>query len=357
MRTVKLGNFTLDDANPPVFMAEIGTYFNNDTSLAIELVKKIKDAGADIVKGEILHSPEICLDDDSEATYITHEKGSIKENYRAMIERKVVPLEHYREIFSACDKLGMPFVVSVYDFKGADFAIEIGACALKIATSNIVHAPLIRYAANLAKANGKPLFIDTGKSTLEEITRAVEWARSEGCKDLVVEHSPAAAPNPLSEHNLRMLFMLKEVFDVPTGLSCHHSGEEMMHAAVAMGANIIEKGVCADPRKPDQDFYWAMPIDDLKGAVTRCRNIYLALGKRMRRIPSPRQVPNDRMGLVAGKDISKGMKADFNTVSFALPAKGIPVEKWDSVAGRKFIRDIKKGRIITWADVDLNEDK
>jgi predicted homoserine dehydrogenase-like protein len=51
------------------------------------------------------------------------------------------------------------------------------------------------------------------------------------------------------------------------------------------------------------------------------------------------------------------MKADFNTVSFALPAKRIPVEKWDSVAGRKFTRDIKKGRIITWADVDLNEDK
>ena len=352
MRSVKLAHFTVDDANPPLFMAEIGTYFNKDTELAKRLVEKIKASGADIVKGEILHDPEICLKDESEATYITHVKGSVKENYRQMIERKVVPLEHYAQIFGACRKIGIPFIVSVYDFKGADFAVDIGVCALKIATSNIVHAPLIRYAAGLAVKNRIPLFIDTGKSTMEEISRAVGWARGEGCEDLIVEHSPAAAPNPLTEHHLRMIPMLKETFKVPVGLSCHHSGEEMMYAAVALGANIIEKGVCADPQKPDQDFYWAMPIEDLEGAVKRCRNIYYALGESMRRFPDPRQVPNDRMGLVAGKDIKKGMKAGLDTVSFALPAKGIPVEKWDSVAGRSFLKDVKKGRIITRDDVE-----
>lgn len=357
MRSVKLADFIVDDSNPPLFMAEIGTYFNQDVALAKEFIAKIKDAGADLVKGEVLHSADVCLDDGSEATYITHAKGSLKENYRALIERKVVSLGHYREIFAVCRKLGIPFVLSVYDFKGADFGVETGACALKIATSNIVHAPLIRYVSGLCKKNRIPIFIDTGKSTREEIERAIKWVRDTGLEDIIIEHSPAAAPNPLTEHHLRMLKTLKELFGIPVGLSCHHSGDEMLYAAVALGANVIEKGVCADPRRPDQDFYWALPINELKTAVEKCRNIYLALGKGMREIPAPRQVPNDRMGLVAGIDIKPGMKADFDTVYFALPAKGIPVEEWDRVAGRSFVRPVKKGQVIHMEDIESGGNK
>lgn len=357
MRPVKLAKFTVDDNNPPLFMAEIGTYFNKDIGLAKEFIKKIKASGADVVKGEVLHSAEICLDDGSEATFITHAKGSLKENYRALIERKTVPLAHYKEVFSLCKELDMPFVLSVYDFEGVDFAHETGASAIKIATSNIVHAPLIRYAAKSAKKQGRPVFIDTGKSTLEEISRAIGWVRAAGCEDIIIEHSPAAAPNPLTEHNLRMLKSLKSIFDIPVGLSCHHSGDEMLYAAVALGANIVEKGVCSDPSKPDQDFYWAMPIDELSAAVKKCRNIYLAMGSKMRRVPFPRQVPNDRMGLVAKTDIKPGMKAGPDTIGFALPAKGIPVEQWDLVEGRPFVRSLKKGEVVRMGDIGIAEDK
>ncbi|MFA5093799.1 MAG: N-acetylneuraminate synthase family protein [Candidatus Omnitrophota bacterium] len=356
MRSVRIDKFTLDDSHQPVFLAEIGTYFNQDIELAKQFVRKIKESGADIVKGEVLHSPEVCLAEGGDAAYMTFKEGNKAENYRALIERKVVRLEHYKEIFGLCRKIEIPFVLSVYDFEGADFALKEGACALKIATSNIVHAPLIRYVAKAVKKEGKPIIIDTGKSTLGEIAREMQWIRDTGCEDIIIEHAPAAAPNPLTEHHLRMIQTFKQVFDIPVGLSCHHSGDEMLYAAVALGANLIEKGVCDDPDKPDQDFYWSMAMSELGPVVQKCRNIYTALGKSMRHIPSPRKVPNDRMGLVAKTDVYPGEKIDYSTVGFAFPAKGVPVEDWDIVEGKKFSKAVKKGCVIKMGDVDAGED-
>lgn len=352
MRTMNLGPYSVGVSHPPLFMAEIGTYFNQDIDIGKHLIRQIKDSGADIVKGEILHTADICLEDKSHSTtYVTHKKGLVRESYRELVERKVVPLDEYKKLFALCGELGLPFVLSVYDFAGADFAVEIGASALKIASSNVVHSPLIRYAARF----NVPVLIDTGKSTMEEISRAVQWLRDAGCEDFIIEHSPAAAPAPLKEHHLRMLRTLKYLFGVPVGLSDHHSGDEMMYAAVALGANIIEKPVCIDPAEPDQDFYWAMPVSDLKEAVQKCRNIHEALGSSARHIPQPRKVPNDRMGLVAKEELQKGTRINLDTVDFAFPSEGIPVEMWDMVEGRRILKALNKRAIVRLEDVDFSE--
>ena len=94
----------------------------------------------------------------------------IKENLRKIIERKIVSFNSYEKIFLFVRKK-VDFILSVYDFEGASFAKEIGCSALKIASSNITHKPLIDYVCKL----GLPVILDTGKSSYDEIKKSINW--------------------------------------------------------------------------------------------------------------------------------------------------------------------------------------
>lgn len=333
------------DGEPPIILPDIGTFFNKDVSLAKKMLAACKDAGIKIVKGEILHDPEICLNDDTVEKFQSV-GGECVERYRDLIERKCLSLEEYRAIFETAKDLEMPFVLSVYDIAGANFAREMGACALKIATSNLVHGPLIRHVASL----GLPVLIDTGKASMSEIARAVEWLRDCGMEQFIVEHSPAKPPAPLEDHNLRNMITFQRAFNCPVGLSDHHHGEEMMYAASALGVAVIEKGICPDGDAVDQDVYHALPIDQLSVVVQKCENIHAALGDFHRNKQSTTRAHN-RMGLVARVDLEEHEVLSIENVSFAFPTKGIPVEDFERIEGLEVLKALKKGDIIEWQHV------
>ena len=348
MKQFSIHNLQIADGAPPLFFPDIGTFFNQDMKTAEALVRQLHAAGATLIKGEILHDPDIALDDDTRDTYLTRDGKPVDERYRSLIERKIVSFPAYEQLFGLCKSLGIGFLLSVYDFKGAEFARDIGACALKLASSNIVHRPLIEHASRL----GLPLIIDTGKSTLEEIARAVQWAEDAGAKDIMIQHSPEAPPAPLENHNLRILIGLRKAFDRPVGLSDHHAGEEMLYAAVALGANAVEKGVCPDNLLKDQDVHHAMPVSMAAEVMAKCRRIHVALGSTTRYLRRDRKKYISRMGLTAAKDLRSGDRLALEFVSFAFPAKGVPVEHWEIVEGWRVRGDIAQGQVIRWQDIE-----
>ena len=144
-RSFAIGPYAVSADSPPIFFAEIGGFFGQDIDLASEMIRRIIQVGRDVpeqpmvLKTEILHDVEICLPGETLETYAAKDGRVQQENYRALIERKVVPLDHYAQLFQLCRDAGMPFLVSVYDSAGADFAMAAGTTALKIASSNIVH--------------------------------------------------------------------------------------------------------------------------------------------------------------------------------------------------------------------------
>ena len=63
---LQIGNIKIGDNFPPVFFAEIGTFFNQDIKKAKLLISKIvkirnKSSTPIILKTEVLHNPDICL--------------------------------------------------------------------------------------------------------------------------------------------------------------------------------------------------------------------------------------------------------------------------------------------------------
>ncbi len=350
---LRFGDTPVGPGEPPVLLAEIGTLFNQDLDEARAMVRAVREArevetGTPILlKGEVLHTADICLDDDAVETYHSSAGASRSERYRELIERKVVSLDQYRAVFGMCPDL--PFVLSVYDAEGADFAVSVGAVGLKIASSNITHVPLIRHVARL----GVPVILDTGRSTLAEVGRAVDTARGAGCGQLLLEHSPDGHPALPENHNLRLLQTLARAFDAPVGLSDHHDGEEMLALGVALGACLVEKGVTFDPDALEQDASHAMALERLVPAARAIHTAWLALGRGTRDLDRPiaKLGTSARMGLVARHDLAPGDPIDEDHVTFAFPARGIPVEHWDEVTGWVVTEAIAAGAAIGWGQL------
>ena len=101
---IKINNIKIGDDYPPVFFPDIGTFFNKNIKVAEKMINLLISSGAKIVKGEILHNPNIALSVNSNEKYLGRGNKIIKEKIRDVIERKVVSLNNYEKIFSVCKK-------------------------------------------------------------------------------------------------------------------------------------------------------------------------------------------------------------------------------------------------------------
>lgn len=345
--SVRIGGIPVGDAHPVLLMAEIGTFFNQDMEMALEYVRRAAKAGVRVLKSELLHSAEVCLSGTGVECRYHHQGGEAVEDYRALVERKVVALSEYRRLFALCRELSMPVVCSVYDCEGVDFLVEEGGAAIKIARDNINNIGLIQYAA----ASGLPLLFDAGNVSMEELTRALESARSAGEGGVIVNLHPAANPAPPEAHNLRQARTLKERFGCPVGLACHYRGEEIILAAIGAGVNIIEKGVDADPDRREQDLVSAVSLEALPGLVERIEACSQAMGDGGFEVRRPRDETTWKC-LVARRDIRRGEVLGYHNLGFAMPPLGISADQWERVADGVAARDIAGGTPLVWDDVE-----
>lgn len=346
---VTIGGIPIGPEHPTVLMAEIGTFFNQDVEQGCAYLRAAVTAGVTLLKGEILHDPDVCLRQANLAYTFHHAGGSHTEDYRALIERKVIPLDGYRKIISVTRELGAPFVASIYDFAGVDLMVEMGGAALKIARHNIDHLPLIAYAAR----TGLPMIFDAGGVYLDEVVRAVRHAQAHGAGGVIVNHHPGANPAPAKVHHLRMIETYRTALGIPIGFTCHYRGEEMMHVAVGLGASLIEKGVVDDPDRVEQDLVSALRLDQIRPALARLQACWEALGSSQATPVEPRNL-SVRKGWVARRPIAAGEALTLENTSFAWPPIGIPVHLWDDLSSRaRSRRPLAPGEPIQWPDVEF----
>ena len=349
----------------PWFLAEIGTLFNQDIEVGKRLVRAVAAARDEaemrgpfriVLKGEILDDPNICLPlPDYDECYFPRGAGEVRENYRHLIERKTVSRDNYRRLYGLSAELGLPVCLSCYTVSGARFAVdELGAAGLKVASSNLTHVYLIGEMAKLASKHEIPLMIDTGRSSMAEIARAVDivdrWLPRNA---LLIGHSPDGHPAEPDAHNLRMMGTLSAAFDgAHVGLSDHYDGETMLYIAAA-GDAWVEKTVCLDPQERDQEVAYAMPVQDLARVVVECGRARLSIGRCFRNKEfTGCQAASSGMGLVAARDLHPGdrLVAD-DSVTFSFPARGIGAEHWETVAGWAVQGYIPAGAPMQWSQI------
>ena len=209
--------------------------------------------------------------------------------------------------------------------------------------------PLLRYVAQ----KRIPVFLDTGSAYQHEIELAVKTLRDEGLEDIVVNHNPQGHPAPADQHDLRVIPRLQDILGIPIGLADHFEGYDMLYAAAAVGANTLEKPISRDRFVHEPERNYSISIDDLPDVLSNLRDVHSALGKPEKAMSKEAENYRDRnrMACVAARDLKPGDIVNFDNITFGRPRKGIGVEFWDLIEGRKIRHAINQHDFIRWEDL------
>lgn len=348
-------------------IAEAGVNHNGSLAMALELVDAAAAAGADAVKFQTFIAELVISKYASKADYQKKTTDS-SESQLEMARRLELNREEHLELQGRCIERGIQFLSSPFDEPSVDFLYRtLGLKALKIPSGEITNAPLLLRAAR----TGCSIYMSTGMSTLGEIEDALGvlafgYLREEAPsleafgaaffsekgqdllkRNVTLLHCTTEYPAPFGEVNLNAMETLRCAFDLPVGYSDHTEGIAVPIAAVALGAQVIEKHFTLNRTLPGPDHKASLEPDDLAAMVRSIREVEAALGSG-RKIPTPSELKNRniaRKSLVATEDIAKGSVLTEENMTAKRPGDGIsPFLFWDclgSVATADFSKDNK----------------
>jgi sialic acid synthase SpsE len=352
MQTTVIADRIVGAGAPSWIVIELGVTHGRDLDLAKRMIAASKSAGADAVKVE-------CIDPDAlvarahrktlDYSHRTASGVSVTENYYQLLQRVSMTQDEIAELRKAAHEVGIPFFGTAFDLATVDFLAEIKSCAIKISSGEISHIPLIQHAAK----SGLPVILDTGRSSIADITRAVYAARQAGCTTPVVMHNPSGYPALPQDVNLGSIPKLKEALGVPVGFSCHSRGFDMALAALAFGCDVIEKPVSQDNTIEEDEHVFSVNLEDLDDYVARIRGLERAMDFNWARFfpKEERERKTFRQSIVALRPIAAGELITRDTVGFARPGWGIEPESIDLIIGRRAAGAIDEGCLIEWSQL------
>ncbi len=167
-------------------------------------------------------------------------------------------------------------------------------------------------------------------------------------KDITVLHCNTEYPTPVEDVNLLALQMIKNAFQVRVGYSDHTTGIEIPVAAVALGAEVIEKHFTLDKKMKGPDHKASLEPYEFGTMVKAIRNIERALGNK-KKVPTKSELKNRpiaRKSIVATHGIKKGEQFTEKNLTVKRPGTGISPMKWDRVIGKTAKKDFTKDELI-----------
>jgi N,N'-diacetyllegionaminate synthase len=187
-------------------------------------------------------------------------------------------------------------------------------------------------------------------SNIDEVKNALDILINSGTKkeNITVLHANTEYPTPMEDVNLRAMVTIGKELDIKFGYSDHTLGIEVDIAAVAMGANCIEKHFTLDCNMEGPDHKASLEPNELKAMVAAIRNIELALGKNIKK-PSKSELLNIqivRKSIVAKTVIKKDEMFSEKNLTTKRPGGGTNPMKWDEIVGTKATKDYNEDELI-----------
>jgi sialic acid synthase SpsE len=350
---VRFGSREVGDGAPCFITFEAGATHNGLES-AKRLITLAAESGADAVKFQILDPDRLVADRSQPFAYevlLDRETGAtetVSESMYELLLRRALTEDEWRTLKRHCDDHGLAFFATIGFEEEIDLVIALGCDSIKIASADVNHLPLIRRAAR----TGMCLQLDTGNATIGEIEAAVDVIRAEGNETIIIHHCPSGYPARLQSINLRVIPTLKRMFPYPVAYSDHTPGWEMDVAAVALGANLVEKTITEDRTTRSIEHIMSLEPAEMAAFVRTIREVEQALG-------GPRRVlyPEERKRRLIGRrsvylaePAKEGQRLRDAKVDFRRPGFGIGPDVYETLLDRSFRRDLPEGHLLTLED-------
>lgn len=322
-------------------IAEAGVNHNGSLKIARKLVEAAAEAGADAVKFQTFRADTLVVRDAPKAEY-QKETTDAAESQHQMLKKLELDEAAHHELKELCEKRHIDFISTPFDVTDIPLLTKIGMPLFKVPSGAVTDLPYLR----AINACGKPVVLSTGMATLEEVAEAL--AALNGCPVSLL-HCTTEYPCPYSDVNLKAMLTLKERFGLPVGYSDHTRGIEVSVAAVALGAEIVEKHFTLDRTMEGPDHQASLEPCELKAMVTAIRNVSAAISGTGMKEPceAERQIAAvARKSIMAKEDIRSGETFTADNLATMRPGTGLSPMRWDDVVGRVAKRNFSKGEQV-----------
>jgi len=214
----------------------VGINHNGDLEIAKKLVDAAVWAGAQAVKFQ-KRTPELCTP--KEYWDLPRETPWGVMPYIEYRHRLELTEGDCRALFDYCGEKGIHFLASAWDEPSLTFLDGLGVPAFKIPSALAAIREFVRAHTN----RGVPVIASTGGMFMLDVSNLCRWLDG---TDYALLQCTMAYPADNDTLNLRVMQTYRRQFSVPVGYSGHERGIATSVAAVALGADILERHITLD---------------------------------------------------------------------------------------------------------------
>ncbi len=350
-------------------IAEIGTSHEGNIKKAFSLIDAAAEAGADIVKFQWVYAEEILH---PKTGFVKLPGGDIPlyERFKSL----EVSSDFFKNCIEYAHKRGLLFACSPFGLKSLHELCSINPDAIKIASPEVNHIPLLRECSKYFKKI--PIILSSGVSTLGDIEKAVDILKGENLNEssyekvlppLTLLHCITSYPAPEEEYNTQVIQNLSNIFTLPCGVSDHSLSPHLIPVlSLICGGTMIEKHITLSRKtdglddpvalEPEQFFMMVHAVHQAEAILERFNKDDEAFGKT-----EAVKIENGMYVSRGQAEVLRQLYEEFGKekvlASLGTGHKELaPAEKANYGRTNRslhYMRDIKKGECITGDDISV----
>jgi pseudaminic acid synthase len=319
------------------FIAEISANHCGSLSHAKKLIRLAKISGADSVKLQT-YSPE-AMTLNSKKRQFKINSGLWKGKYLWDLYKSAqTPYNWHKELFAYAKKFKITCFSSAFDETSVDLLESLSCPFYKVASFEMNHIPLIKKIASTKKI----MIISTGMASLKEIDFTYKIAKKNGAKEIILLYCVSNYPSKISDFNFNNIRILKERYNCKVGFSDHSTDTKVVAAAVAAGAEVIEKHIALQGQTKGFDLAFSAKGKEVRNYKKIIFETSRMMGKSyFFRSNSENKNKKFRRSIYAVKDIKKGKKLTSDNIKIIRPGYGLSPFFYYKIINKKSPFDIK----------------
>jgi len=324
--------------NKVFFIAEISANHCGSFILAKRLIKCAYVNGADAVKLQTYTADTMTIK--SNKKYFKIKEGLWKGfNLWELYNKAHTPLKWHKKLFKYGKSLGIKVFSTPFDDSAVDFLEKLKCPFYKIASFEMTDLSLVKKISQTKK----PIIISTGMASLDEIDLTIKVARKNGAKDITLLYCVSNYPSSIKDFNLNNIKILRDKFKCKVGISDHSIDNRVAIAAVASGAEVIEKHIALNNQKKGFDIDFSLKGKEIKKFREDIDVAFKLLGKKsFFRNKSENKSKIFRRSIFATKNIKKGEKFSKDNIRVIRPGYGLMPKYFSKILNKKSPVNISK---------------
>ena len=262
----------------PKIIAEIGCNHKGDMSIAYDMIKTAATyCNADIVKFQKRCNTELLTPEEYNAPH-PNPSNSYGDTYGQHREFLEFTLEQHKQLLEWCNEFNIEYSTSGWDVTSAREITSLNPKIIKVPSACNLNKEMLEYLCDNFQGE---IHLSFGMTTHEEEEKIVTFfEQKKRNQDLVIYNCTSGYPVPFEDVCLLEINRLKAQFAhrvKAIGFSGHHLGIAIDSAAVALGAEYIERHYTLDRTWKGTDHAASLEPDGVRKLARDCRAVAKSL--------------------------------------------------------------------------------